>query len=384
VRLTTDPTLKTPPPASERSDGGKDVMDLEWDEATGSYGVAPRQRSCSSCGRRFHVEHRWQVEDRGPFVSYLCSATCRDRGETAGDLRPRCDACRARFRMTAAWQVVVGAAGRRYACSLECRALAAAAMRRTPRPARRIAVWSPKGGSGKTTTAVHLAAALAARGQSVLLLDLDPQGACGLGLGARPDRGISEAILQRLDPLSLVTPARPGLDLIAAGDAVAAAEERMRASPARDAAIREALAGGVGHDLVLVDCPTVPGPLARFALGEVEGVVVPTACDYLSIAALRRLPCGSTDERRPLPVRAVVPTAFDPREPLARDALAVLRTQLGPLVTEPVHLDAALREAPAVGQTAFEHAPDGVAARDYAGLAATLIVSVEAGAARAA
>jgi len=368
VRGVTDP-LKAPIAPSERSDAGKDVMDLEWDEATGSYGVAPQRRSCSSCGRRFQVEQRWQVEDRGHFVSYMCSATCRDRGEAASDLRPRCDACRARFRMTHAWQVVVGSAGRRYACSLECRALAAATMRRMPERARRVVVWSPKGGSGKTTTAVHLASVLAARGRRVLLVDLDPQGASGICLGIRPDRGLSEAILERLEPLSLVAQARGGLDLLPAGNALRAAEERLRASSASFASAREALAGSVHHEVVVVDCPSVPGPVARAALSCADDVIVPTSCDYLSIAALRQLQGGSADAEHPLAIHAVVPTAFDPREPLARDALAVLRIQLGALVTEPIHLDAQLREAPAVGQTAFEHAPDGVGARDYAALA---------------
>src|SRR5882672_8415006 len=201
--------------------------------------------SCSVCGTRFDMQFRYQMEERGGGFAFYCSHDCHGkavRGETTGGAT--CSACNKRFLVELVSQVVRVRGELRHACSEECRRQilaeaegarfgpiaadvqaprvllphASAAPPKVPgllRAPSRLAVFNHKGGTGKTTTSVSLAAGLAARGLRVLLVDTDSQGNVGVSLGVKSERTLYHVVVMGLPVADAVTRVRDNLDLIA-------------------------------------------------------------------------------------------------------------------------------------------------------------------------
>src|SRR5687767_2453581 len=131
---------------------------------------------CSVCGKSFEVRFRYQIEERDGVTRAFCSQRCLEPGLGTSDTRAQCDRCGRRFELAYAYQVATVGDERRQFCSETCRAQGLVAPTARGRDPRRIAVFNHKGGTGKTTTSVNLAAGLAERGKKVLLVDTDAQG----------------------------------------------------------------------------------------------------------------------------------------------------------------------------------------------------------------
>src|SRR6185503_6338165 len=120
---------------------------------------------------------------------------------------------------------------------------------------RAIAVFNQKGGTAKTTTAVHLAAGLARAGRRVLLVDTDGQGNAGASLGITSERSLYHVLVMNLPYKDAVVPARPGLDLLPANETLAAAELYLSGQRQRDRVLASRLAGVTDlYDFVVLDC----------------------------------------------------------------------------------------------------------------------------------
>jgi chromosome partitioning protein len=285
-----------------------------------------------------------------------------------------CSECGKGFKASYVYQVAVMGTARRYFCTLDCskRALGEEAFR--ARRARRIAILNQKGGTGKTTTAVNLAAGLAERGHEVLLLDTDAQGNVGVSLGVRGAPTLYHVIVDGADPTEASVPVRKGLDVVTS-DATLAAAEIWLAHKEPDARAR-VLTQRLNltkvtrrYAYVILDCGPSLSLMNQNALSYADEVIIPVTCDYLALVGVKQVLRTIKDIEKHLlhsvRIAAILPTFYDGRIKLAREANMTLRDHFKDKCLEPIRQNTRLAEAPANRKTIFEYAPDSHGAEDY-------------------
>jgi chromosome partitioning protein len=303
---------------------------------------------------------------------------------TMPDSGVRCGVCARSFAPQLAYQVaVVGGGERRYFCSLECRkaGLGDAAFG-GQRRARRVAILNQKGGTGKTTTAVNLAAGIADRGFDTLLVDVDAQGNVGTSLGVRGERTLYHLLVDEATrPDDVIVPVRGHLDVITADATLALAEVHLaRLDSGRDRLLATRMAPLRGrYQYVVLDCGPSLSLLNQNALSFVDEVLIPVSCDYLALVGVKQVLRTLKDVDRHLGhavrISGVVPTFFDSRTRLAREALDTLSGHFKERLYEPIRRSSRLAEAPSPRQTIFEYAPDSPGAEDYRRLVARYVAN---------
>jgi len=206
-------------------------------------------------------------------------------------------------------------------------------------PARVIALCNQKGGVGKTTTAINLAAALAEYGRRVLVVDFDPQGAASVGLGVPPhelDRTVYNLIMDRSVDYTQVlrTTAVQGLDLLPANIDLSAAEVQLVTEVARESALSRALRPALDeYDEIIVDCQPSLGLLTVNALTAAHGVLIPLECEFFAlrgVALLVETIEKVRDRLNPrLQVDGILATMYDSRTLHAREVVARVHEAFG-------------------------------------------------------
>ena len=253
---------------------------------------------------------------------------------------------------------------------------------------RVIAIANQKGGVGKTTTAVNLAASLAATKRRVLLVDLDPQGNATMGSGidkAQLERGTCEVLLGESDLASALVPVAEGdFMLLPANQDLTAAEVRLLTLPiGRETKLRHALAPKrEAFDVILIDCPPALNMLTVNALVAADSVLIPMQCEYYALEGLSAL-LDTVDQIREaanpeLSVEGVLRTMFDPRNNLANEVSEQLVTHFGEKVFRTIiPRNIRLAEAPSFGRPALFHDKDSRGALAYLALAGEMIRRAE-------
>ena len=329
--------------------------------------------SCTVCARPFEPRFRYQVREEAGRFLHFCSQACQQR-QLAGDGASACSVCARTFVLEFAFQIEVGDAGKRLYCSTRCRDAAPLGRPRAiAEGPRRIAVFNHKGGTGKTTTAVNIAAGLAERGQRVLLVDADGQGNVGASLGIRGEQNLYHVMVLGLDVEQASVPVRANLDVLTSNELLAAAELYLATRPNRDRVMRERLgAKAHGYDTVVIDCAPALSLMNQNALVYADSVVIPVSCDYLSLVGVRQVLKTLRNVRELLQHRVdllgVLPTFFDVRNKICREAVEALTDHFGERCLPPIRVNTKLREAPSAKQTIFEYAPESHGALDYLAL----------------
>ncbi|HHH31681.1 MAG TPA: ParA family protein [Polyangiaceae bacterium] len=248
---------------------------------------------------------------------------------------------------------------------------------------RRIAVFNHKGGTGKTTTSVSLAAGLADRGHRVLLLDTDSQGNVAVSLGAKSERSLYHVLVMGLRVADAITTLRPNLDLLPSNETLAAAELYLAGRQNRDRVLRQRMGNAVDdYDYVIIDCSPSLSLMNQNALCLADSVLVPVACDYLSLVGVRQViktvKNVNTLLRHRLQIWGVLPTFYDARAKICAEALDTLQTHFGARCLTPIRATTKLKEAPAQARSIFEHAPGTNGAQDYQTLVDTVVEATRA------
>ena len=249
--------------------------------------------------------------------------------------------------------------------------------------ARIIAVVNQKGGVGKTTTSVNLAASLAEQGKRVLLVDLDPQGNATTGSGVDKKtitRTVYQVLLGLGEVASIRTTSESGkYDLLPANRELAGAEVELVELPNREGRLKAALAVVEGdYDFVLLDCPPSLSLLTINGLVAAREVLIPMQCEYYALEGLSDL-VGTIKRVRSnlnpvLEIGGLLRTMFDPRNTLSQQVSAQLEQHFGDKVFKTlVPRNVRLAEAPSYGIPAVVWDRTSKGAQAYLALAAEIL-----------
>ena len=251
-------------------------------------------------------------------------------------------------------------------------------------PARIVAMCNQKGGVGKTTTAVNLAAALAEYGRKVLLVDFDPQGAASANLRVNSndfDTTVYDLLLSSKIQTKdvIVSTAVEGLYVLPANIDLSAAEVQLVGEVARESALARALRPIVDdYDVILIDCQPSLGLLTVNALVAAHGVVIPLACEFFAMRGVALLvdTVGKVQDRlNPrLVLDAIVPTMYDARTLHAQEVVSRVREAFGDRVTETmIGRTIKFPDATVAAEPILTFAPTHIGSEQYRQLARELV-----------
>ena len=248
---------------------------------------------------------------------------------------------------------------------------------------RILAITNQKGGVGKTTTSVNLAASFCATKRRVLLIDLDPQGNATMGCGIDKrslERSTTDVLLGACDAAdAIVSVDYAGFKLMPANQDLVAAEVELMGKPGCEMRLRNALAPILNDfDMVLIDCPPALNMLTVNALVAAEGVIIPMQCEYYALEGLTAL-VNTIEQIKAGPnpsleIGGILRTMFDPRNNLANEVSAQLIEHFQDRVFRTIiPRNVRLAEAPSHGKPALHYDRESRGALAYLALAGEMI-----------
>tara|TARA_B100001250_G_scaffold112483_2_gene95081 strand:+ start:722 stop:1513 length:792 start_codon:yes stop_codon:yes gene_type:complete len=245
-----------------------------------------------------------------------------------------------------------------------------------------LAITNQKGGVGKTTTAVNLAASLVATRRKVLLIDLDPQGNATMGSGVDKhdlERSMYDVLVANCSAAQArVQGLEAGYDVLPANGDLTAAEVELMSVAQREQRLRQALKVlSAEYDYILIDCPPSLNMLTLNALVAADGVLIPMQCEYYALeglsALLQTITSIQSGPNPALQVTGIIRTMYDPRNSLTGDVSDQLNQHFGDkLFTSVIPRNVRLAEAPSYGLPVIKYDKQSKGALAYLALAGEL------------
>ncbi len=243
-----------------------------------------------------------------------------------------------------------------------------------------IAIANQKGGVGKTTTTINLAASLALAGEDILIIDTDPQGNTTSGLGAEAAEGLYEVMTGRLTAEEALQETNVDhLFLVSSSDDLLGLEIELIGAAGRESTLLEKLRDmREKYRYIFIDCPPSLGLLTLNALVAADSVLVPMQCEYYALEGLGkltrtlRLVRGSFNPS--LDIEGILLTMFDSRNTLSRQVAGEIRKHFGPQVyTTVIPRNVTLAEAPSHGKPVLLYDSRSMGAQSYLALAQEIL-----------
>lgn len=244
--------------------------------------------------------------------------------------------------------------------------------------ARIVSVTNQKGGVGKTTTSINLAASLVKRGKRILLIDMDPQGNASVGCGIEMDEvehTIYELLVDGVNANEVIVTSESGIDLITANGDLAGAQVELLNEIGRELRLQKAIADvAEQYDYVFIDCPPALNVLTINALVASDSVMIPMQCEYFALEGLSALISTVRKIRESLnpklSIEGLLRTMFDGRNSLSNEVSKQLQTHFGDKVYKTIiPRNVRLAEAPSYGEPAISYDPESKGAAAYLQLA---------------
>jgi len=245
--------------------------------------------------------------------------------------------------------------------------------------AKVVSITNQKGGVGKTTTSINLAACLVKRGKRILLIDMDPQGnatvGCGLHLEAGSVTTIYDLLLNESTASEAIIKSDSGIDLITANGDLAGAQIELLNEIGRELRLKQALSTiQKDYDYIFIDCPPALNVLTINALVASGSVLIPMQCEYFALEGLSALISTVRKIRETLnpqlKIEGLLRTMFDGRNSLSNEVSKQLQTHFGDKVYKTViPRNIRLAEAPSYGEPVIVYDPSSRGAKAYIALA---------------
>lgn len=236
---------------------------------------------------------------------------------------------------------------------------------------RRICIINQKGGVGKTTTAVSIAAGLSRHDKKVLIIDLDPQGNVALCLNVEGEKDLYSVMSEDAELKECTRNLGKNLDIITSTETLAKTEILLAGMKRREYVLRDKLKelNNSDYDYVIIDCPPSMGLLNKNALLYAQEAFIPVSTDHLGFDALTKMQKHieeiNEEFDHSIKITKVIPTLFDKRNKTCRINLDKINNNFYDVVTTAVRINSKLKEAPSVGKSIFSYAPSSNGAKDY-------------------